>query len=107
MDDDIEFGLADVLKFLIGGLIAAPLAYLALLWVVGVDPFAMASTFERISPAIIPDALRSVNYDDEPSGGFAPPTGEASGELFGESVSDDSFYDDELPLPTLDPDLVR
>lgn len=111
MDDDVEVGAAEVFKFLIGGLIAAPLAYLALLWVLGVDPFGMASTFESISPAIIPDALRSEGYGDEPRPGFAPPTGDSSSSLFettnGESGFDDEFEDEGLPLPSLDPDLVR
>ncbi len=111
MDDEVEFGLTDILKFLAGGVIAAPLAYLALLWVLGVDPFGMASTFESISPAMIPDAMRSENLADQPRSGFAPPAGESSSMLFGSGADEDSFdsdfEDDGLPLPTLDPDLVR
>ena len=105
MDDEEDFGLAEVFKFLVGGLIAAPLAYLALLWVLGVDPFGMAGTFERISPAIIPDSLRSVA--GETRSGFAPPSGESSELLF--ENSEDDFLDDsgDLPLPSLDPDMVR
>ena len=111
MDDEVELGLTDVIKFLIGGMIAAPLAYLALLWVSGVDPFGMAGTFERISPAIIPDSMRSESVADQPSSGFAPPAGDASSLLF-ESSSDDvgfesDFEEEGLPLPSLDPDLVR
>jgi len=111
MDDDVEFGAAEIVKFLVGGLIAAPLAYLVLLWVVGVDPFGMASTFESVSPAIIPNSLRSESFDGESGSGFAPPTGESSSELFGTSTDDggfgDDFEDDSLPLPSLDPDMVR
>ena len=111
MDDEVEFGLAEVVKFLVGGVIAAPLAYLALLWVVGVDPFGMASTFESVSPSIIPDSLRSEYVSDEPQSGFAPPAGDSSSALFGSSADDDGFGDDfedeGLPLPSLDPDLVR
>lgn len=110
MDDEPEFGVAEILKFLVGGLIAAPLAYLALLWVLGVDPFGMASTFEKVSPAIIPDSMRSENFDDQPRSGFAPPTGDSSSELFGsdsEGGFEDDFEDDDLPLPSLDPDLIR
>lgn len=118
-DDEVEFGAAEIFKFLIGGLIAAPLAYLALLWVLGVDPFGMASTFESISPSIIPDSLRSEGYSDEPRSGFAPPTGESSSSLFESSANEngsgsgfengfeDGFEDEGLPLPSLDPDLVR
>ena len=110
-DDEVELGVTDVIKFLIGGMIAAPLAYLALLWVSGVDPFGMAGTFERISPAIIPDSMRSESVADQPSSGFAPPAGDASSLLF-ESSSDDvgfesDFEEEGLPLPSLDPDLVR
>lgn len=110
-DDEVELGLTDVIKFLVGGMIAAPLAYLALLWVSGVDPFGMAGTFERISPAIIPDSMRSESVADQPRSGFAPPTGDASSLLF-ESSSDDvgfesDFEEEGLPLPSLDPDLVR
>jgi len=103
--DDEEFGLAEVVKFLGGGLIAAPLAYLALLWVLGVDPFGLAGTFERISPAIVPASMLSES--NEPSSGFAPPSGNSSNLLF-EASEDESFDDDgDLPLPSLDPDMVR
>lgn len=111
MDDEVELGVADVLKFLVGGLIAAPLAYLALLWVLGVDPFGMASTFERISPSIIPDSLRNDFSSDEPQSGFAPPAGDSSSALFGTSSDggglEDGFEDEGLPMPSLDPDMVR
>ncbi len=111
LDDEGEFGVTDILKFLVGGVIAAPLAYLALLWVLGVDPFGMASTFESVSPSIIPDSLRSEGYGDEPRSGFAPPAGDSSSALFGSSAGDDGlggdFEDDDMPLPSLDPDMVR
>ena len=105
MDDEVEFGFAEVVKFLVGGLIAAPLAYLALLWVLGVDPFGLAGTFERISPAIVPSSLLSES--NEPRSGFAPPSGDSSNLLF-DTSEDESFDDDgDLPLPSLDPDMVR
>ena len=111
LEDEVEIGLSDVLKFLGGGAIAAPLAYLALLWVLGVDPFGMASVFESVSPSIIPESMRSEDFGDQPRSGFAPPAGDSSSDLFGSGADvddfDSDFEDEGLPLPSLDPDLVR
>jgi len=104
MEDEPELGIFDIVKFLIGGLIAAPLAYLALLWVLGVDPFGMAGTFEGISPSLIPASLHSENVSEETQPGFAPPsTTDSPSELFGNTLGDSEG----LPQPTLDPDMVR
>ena len=102
-DDDAPVGVVEIVKFVIGGLIAAPLAYLALLWVLGVDPFGMASTFESVSPSLIPSSLRSEIETEESKPGYAPPAEDSPASLFGTAPD----LDEGLPQPSLDPDLVR
>ncbi len=107
VEDDSEYGVMEVLKLLFGGLIAAPLAYLILLWLLGVDPLGMASTFESVSPAIIPPSLRSEtgtdDANDPPSSDYTPRLKDPSTNLFDDPAGDEEG----LPLPSLDPDLVR
>ena len=96
-EDDPEFVLVDVIKLLVGGVVAAPIAYLALLWIVGVDPFGMAPRFESLSPSLVPESLRSEEDDSaltpSPSVDMSSrfETGEAGG----------------LPMPETNPDSIR
>ena len=102
-DEATEFSIIDVFKFIVGGLIAAPLAYLMLLWVIGVDPFGAASVFESLSPSIVPQALRSENQN--PKAFQARASNSAIPEI--DTFGSNDVARDGLPKPKINPDLVR
>ncbi len=78
-------------KIVTGGLIALPLAYLALMWIAGLDPFGLANQINKAAPILVPASL----VDQE---SLQPP--EEDGGL----PIDES---DSLPKPSVDPDEVR
>ena len=99
-DDDSDFALSDVVKLLIGGVVAAPIAYVALLWIVGVDPFGMAPRFESLSPSLVPASLRS----DEDESVETPPSPTAP---VGRTLSFEDDGEGGLPMPKTNPDSIR
>ncbi len=76
------------LKIGVGGFIAFPLAYLGLMWIVGLDPFGIAPTIHRVAPFVVPS--RFIEEDVLP-----------------EFEDLDSDVGESLPMPSLDPDDVR
>ncbi len=76
------------LKITVGGFIAFPLAYLGLMWIVGLDPFGLAPTIHKVVPFVVPS--RFVEDDVLP-----------------EFDDLDLDEEDSLPMPSLDPDDVR
>ena len=94
-DEENESSFLEWAKIAVGGMIAFPLAYLAMMWGAGLDPFGVATSVQKFVPALVPSSLRTA----EDSESEAIDTEEDDSEDF-----DD---DDSLPLPTLDPDDVR
>ena len=76
------------MKIGVGGFIAFPLAYLGLMWIVGLDPFGLAPTIHKVAPFVVPSSFIEddslLEFDDL-----------------------DSEVDESLPMPSLDPDDVR
>jgi len=54
----------DLLKMVLGGLLAIPVSQLALWWIAGVDPLSLAPQVSQYVPAIVPQKLRPVSDDD-------------------------------------------
>jgi len=79
------------IKILLGGLLAAPIAYLLLMWLFSKDPLGLSPTIYNYAPLLVPESLI---FDDLESG----PSIEGSGE------SVDSLRG--LPIPETDPDDV-
>jgi len=80
------------LKIGIGGMIAFPTAYLAMMWILGLDPFGLATQVNKVAPFLVPAAMA----EDEILP-LAPVVEEF----------DLDFDDDPLPTPSIDPDEVR
>lgn len=81
-------------KIIIGGMLAAPIAYLLLMWVFSRDPLGLVPTINSYAPVLVPEALILDDEDDE--GVASVPQAE--------SDSEDLF--NSLPIPETDPDDV-
>jgi len=58
--------MIEAIKILVGGLLAAPIAYLLLMWVFSRDPLGLVPTLNAVAPAIVPDKLNVSDQDDLP-----------------------------------------
>ncbi|WP_148618853.1 hypothetical protein [Mariniblastus fucicola] len=93
----------EVLKIVIGGMFAAPIAYLLLLWVFSRDPLGLVPTINSYAPILVPDGL--VLEKDEPK--FKLDDSEADSNF---SADPDSEFEDgllDLPIPNTDPDDIK
>jgi len=90
-DDTADSSFIEWIKIALGGLIAFPLAYLGLMWILGLDPFGLAPTLNNVAPIIVPSSL--IDEDTLP--------------LSPEIEDFESDVDEGLPKPSLDPDEVR
>ena len=89
--EDEPDSVLEWLKIAVGGIIAFPLAYLCLMWIVGLDPFGLAPTINKVVPFAVPSSL--VDDDTLP--------------LPSEFDDIDSEINESLPMPSIDPDDIR
>lgn len=61
-----RFGIIDVIKMALGGILAIPVAQLLLWWVFATDPFGMVKQVYPIFPAAVPPSLAPLQIDEEP-----------------------------------------
>lgn len=81
-------------KIVLGGLIAFPLAYLGLMWIAGLDPFGLAGPLQSVTPLVVPPSL-IIEESASPSTPAA------------DEFEDEGLIEDQLPMPSIDPDEVR
>lgn len=60
----------ETVKIVIGGMFAAPIAYLLLLWIFSRDPLGIAPTIHSVAPLLVPEWVLG---DDEEAGRETPP----------------------------------
>ena len=77
-------------KIIFGGLLAAPIAYLLLMWLFAKDPLSLSPTIHSYAPLLVPESLVFDESDDVPSASSLE--------------SEDSLRG--LPVPETDPDDV-
>ena len=83
-----------MIKIVVGGLLAFPIAYLMVLWLFHQDPLNLGPSLEKVAPFVVPADLRG----PEP----------ASEEDIAPSQPEISVEDEEpLPIPDVDPDNIR
>lgn len=85
--------VAEAMKIIIGGMLAAPVAYLLLLWVFSRDPLGLVPTINSVAPFLVPDHLILDEEDDKKT----PPITTSA-----EDDEEDEFF--KLPVPETDPD---
>lgn len=86
--------MEDTFKLVLGGIIAAPLAYLIMLWVVQVDPFNLSGAFEAVSPSLVPEGFRTPKSKEDKTPSAVPDDLQVPA-------------NEGLPMPTLDPESIR
>ena len=84
----------EAVKIVIGGFLAAPIAYLLLMWVFSRDPLNLVPTLNNYVPALVPDALV---LDEETADSIPKVKAEKDSSI--DSMSS-------LPIPETDPDDV-
>ena len=95
----------EVVKIVLGALLAIPIAYLLVFWVFRLDPFQVGPTVSKVAPFLVPAEFHAevepeglaVDSDDEETEGKKP---QSSGPL----VVDPSSGG--LALPKIDPELI-
>lgn len=94
-EDVAENSLLEIVKIVFGGMIAFPLAYLAMMWMGGLDPFSLAVPMQNVAPFFVPPSL------------MTDPDENVSPEIDGQFQEDETFDDGQLPMPSIDPDEIR
>lgn len=83
----------EMIKVVVGGLLAIPIAYMLVLWVFQQDPINVAPKINQVAPFLVPAALREEAIESEKS---AEPA-----ESLGDSADAQNL--DVAPIPKLDP----
>lgn len=86
-----------MIKVVVGGLLAIPIAYLLVLWAFTQDPLNVGPTLGKVVPFMVPAELREDNSESEAE------AEQADDESNSEKDVDES---DELAVPSLDPNRV-
>lgn len=96
--------VTEMIKVIIGGLLAIPIAYSLIFFIPGLnmDPLSIAPTLEKIAPSIVPVKLRSEANEVDDSAAPSKNDADSNDELLGESGDDET-----LAIPILDPDLLH
>jgi hypothetical protein len=86
----------EMVKVVVGGLLAIPIAYLLVLWLFGQDPLDVGPSISNIAPFLVPEKYNEENEN-------VSPKLESSDES---ETDQNSGIDDSVAVPPLDPDRV-
>jgi hypothetical protein len=96
----------EILKIVIGALLAFPIAYLLILWIVRTDPLQIAPSIGNVVPLAVPAEYRQAEVGEEPNGALDEVRQRKQGEVGGETSSDNG-NDEGLDVPDVNPDNIR